>query len=87
MATVNVHEAKTHLSRLLAQVEAGEEVTIAQQREARGPACALQEARQAAVWRDEGEEGMGGVERSCLAAAAAAGIGLMGRRSVVAAAA
>ena len=29
MPTVNVHEAKTHLSRLLAQVEAGEEVTIA----------------------------------------------------------
>ena len=29
MATVNVHEAKTHLSRLLAQVEAGEEVIIA----------------------------------------------------------
>ncbi len=29
MATVNVHEAKTHLSRLLAQVEAGDEVTIA----------------------------------------------------------
>ena len=29
MAMVNVHEAKTHLSRLLAQVEAGEEVTIA----------------------------------------------------------
>jgi prevent-host-death family protein len=27
--TVNVHEAKTHLSRLLAQVEAGEEVVIA----------------------------------------------------------
>jgi prevent-host-death family protein len=27
--TVNVHEAKTTLSRLLAQVEAGEEVTIA----------------------------------------------------------
>ena len=26
---VNVHEAKTHLSRLLAQVEAGEEVVIA----------------------------------------------------------
>ena len=26
---VNVHEAKTHLSRLLARVEAGEEVTIA----------------------------------------------------------
>ncbi len=29
MATVNVHEAKTHLSRLLARVEAGEEVIIA----------------------------------------------------------
>ena len=29
MATVNVHEAKTNLSRLLVQVEAGEEVIIA----------------------------------------------------------
>ncbi len=29
MTTVNVHEAKTQLSRLLAQVEAGEEVIIA----------------------------------------------------------
>lgn len=29
MTTVNVHEAKTHLSRLLALVEAGEDVTIA----------------------------------------------------------
>ena len=29
MAVVNVHEAKTHLSRLLAQVEVGEEVVIA----------------------------------------------------------
>lgn len=29
MATVNVHEAKTQLSRLLAQAEAGEEVVIA----------------------------------------------------------
>ena len=28
MTAVNVHEAKTHLSRLLAQVEAGEEVVI-----------------------------------------------------------
>ncbi|MFP5343157.1 MAG: type II toxin-antitoxin system Phd/YefM family antitoxin [Candidatus Limnocylindria bacterium] len=27
--TVNIHEAKTHLSRLLALVEAGEEITIA----------------------------------------------------------
>ncbi len=29
MLEVNVHEAKTHLSRLLARVEAGEQVTIA----------------------------------------------------------
>ena len=29
MAMVNVHEAKTNLSRLLSQVEAGEEVVIA----------------------------------------------------------
>ena len=28
MTQVNVHEAKTHLSRLLARVEAGEEVLI-----------------------------------------------------------
>lgn len=29
MSTVNVHEAKTHLSRLLARVEAGERIVIA----------------------------------------------------------
>lgn len=29
MAKVNVHEAKTHLSRLLQRVAAGEEITIA----------------------------------------------------------
>ena len=29
MVTVNVHEAKTHLSRLLAKVEAGEDIVIA----------------------------------------------------------
>jgi prevent-host-death family protein len=29
MTTVNVHEAKTHLSRLLERVEAGEEIVIA----------------------------------------------------------
>ena len=29
MATVSVHEAKTHLSRLLRRVESGEEVVIA----------------------------------------------------------
>ena len=29
MSTVNVHQAKTHLSRLLVRVEAGEEIVIA----------------------------------------------------------
>jgi prevent-host-death family protein len=29
MDTVNVHEAKTHLSRLLERVEAGEEIIVA----------------------------------------------------------
>jgi prevent-host-death family protein len=29
LATVNVHEAKTHLSKLLARVAAGEEIIIA----------------------------------------------------------
>ena len=29
MKTVNIHEAKTHLSRLLQRVAAGEEITIA----------------------------------------------------------
>ena len=33
MAVVNVHQAKTQLSRLLAQVEAGEEVIIARRGE------------------------------------------------------
>ena len=33
MTMVNVHEAKTRLSRLLAQVEAGEEVVIARRGE------------------------------------------------------
>ena len=29
MSTVNIHEAKTHLSKLIARVEAGEEIVIA----------------------------------------------------------
>jgi len=29
MSIVNIHKAKTHLSRLLARVEAGEEIVIA----------------------------------------------------------
>jgi prevent-host-death family protein len=29
MSTVNIHEAKTHFSKLIARVEAGEEIVIA----------------------------------------------------------
>ena len=41
MVVVNVHQAKTHLSRLLARAEAGEEVVIARRGEpvARLVAC------------------------------------------------
>ena len=45
MVTVNVHEAKTHLSRLLKQVEAGRRRHHRPQRKPRGPAGKLQEAR------------------------------------------
>ena len=46
--TVNVHQAKTQLSRLLAQVEAGEEVLIARRGEpvARLVACKPRSKRQ-----------------------------------------
>ena len=43
MVTVNVHEAKTNLSRLLARVEAGEEVVIARNGK---PVARLERVRQ-----------------------------------------
>ena len=53
MMKVNVHEAKTNLSRLLAQVEAGEEVTIARNGKpvARLVACRRRSKRQFGVWK------------------------------------
>lgn len=48
MRTVNVHEAKTHLSRLLEAVEAGEEVLIAR---AGRPVARLAPLEQAAAPR------------------------------------
>ena len=53
MATVNVHEAKTQLSRLLARVEAGEDVTIARRGKpvARLVPCAPNRKRQPDVLR------------------------------------
>ena len=53
MMKVNVHEAKTNLSRLLAQVEAGEEVTIARNGKpvARLVAWRRRGKRQFGVWK------------------------------------
>ena len=51
MKKVNVHEAKTHLSRLLKEVEAGEEVLIARDSE---PVARLVPVRPAAQKRTFG---------------------------------
>ena len=48
MATVNVHEAKTHLSRLLERVEAGEAITIA--RAGRPIADLVPHRRNTVIW-------------------------------------
>ena len=55
MPVVNVHEAKTQLSRLLAQVEAGEEVVIARRGApvARLVACKPRGKRQPDVLKDK----------------------------------
>ena len=55
MVTVNIHEAKTHLSRLLAQVEAGEEVVIARNGKPVARLLAVQELgrRQPDVFKGE----------------------------------
>lgn len=42
MATVNVHEAKTHLSRLLERAHAGEEIVIAKSGKPYARLCALE---------------------------------------------
>ncbi len=44
MVTVNIHEAKTHLSRLLADVEAGEEVLIARSGRVIARLCPVRES-------------------------------------------
>lgn len=52
--SVNVHEAKTHLSRLLEQVEAGEEITLCRAGRPVArlvPYAARREARQPGFWK------------------------------------
>lgn len=57
MTIVTVHEAKTHLSRLIAKVLAGEEVTIARGKEAVVkliPAKPLPQAKRQSGWLKHG---------------------------------
>lgn len=54
MASVNIHEAKTHLSRLVEQVEAGEEIVIARAGRPVArlvPYRARSEPRRAGAWK------------------------------------
>lgn len=54
MQTVNVHEAKTHLSRLLARISAGEEIIISK---AGKPVARL------VPWREAAEKRKPGLDR------------------------
>lgn len=52
---INIHEAKTHLSRLVERVEAGEEITIARAGRPVArlvPYRARQEPRRLGIWKD-----------------------------------
>jgi prevent-host-death family protein len=56
MIEVNIHEAKTHLSRLLAQVEAGEEIIIARNGEPVAKLVAVSKpSRKRVLGADRGE--------------------------------
>jgi prevent-host-death family protein len=53
---VNIHEAKTHLSRLVERVEAGEEITLARAGRPVArlvPYRARQEPRRLGIWKDQ----------------------------------
>jgi prevent-host-death family protein len=53
---INIHEAKTHLSRLVERVEAGEEITLARAGRPVArlvPYRARQEPRRLGIWRDQ----------------------------------
>ncbi|MDQ3423272.1 MAG: type II toxin-antitoxin system Phd/YefM family antitoxin [Actinomycetota bacterium] len=55
MTEVGVHEAKTHLSRLLRQVEAGEEVTIVRDGSPVARLVAVRRSREAFLGMDRGK--------------------------------
>jgi prevent-host-death family protein len=53
---VNIHEAKTHLSRLVERVEGGEEITLARAGRPVArlvPYRARREARRPGIWKDQ----------------------------------
>lgn len=53
---INIHEAKTHLSRLVERVEAGEEITLARAGRPVArlvPYQARQEPRRLGIWRNQ----------------------------------
>lgn len=52
---VNVHEAKTHLSRLLQRVESGEEITIARSGTPIAKLVPVQSSRKLAQGMDQGK--------------------------------
>ncbi|MGH7567027.1 MAG: type II toxin-antitoxin system Phd/YefM family antitoxin [Gemmatimonadota bacterium] len=54
MIVVNVHEAKTHLSRLLRRVAAGEEIIIARSGEPVARLVPIQEGRKRRLGTDRG---------------------------------
>lgn len=54
MRTVNIHEAKTHLSQLLALVEAGEEVVIARSGKPVARLCPVPSTDRRVFGRDRG---------------------------------
>jgi prevent-host-death family protein len=54
MAQTNVHDAKTHLSKLLSQVEQGEEIVIARAGKPVAKLVRIQPEVQRVLGRDEG---------------------------------
>jgi prevent-host-death family protein len=54
MVTINVHEAKTHLSRLLRRAEAGEEIVIARGGRPVARLVSLEGPRKRVLGRDVG---------------------------------
>jgi hypothetical protein len=55
MSTTNIHDAKTHFSKLVERVETGEEITVGKTHRAAGEVCRSPEAP-AEAWLYEGQD-------------------------------